>query len=488
MELMGNDDLLSEEAMEGMWADGMEQAKCPNARITYDDFLLLMKGQSTDAPPLDSLENSIAKLQGSKLLAVPEGELGFKSEDEDASEDEQGIVLPSGDLVNPDGTIVPAAKPTTIPIPAIPQIRRSLTPRTASPILILNSAPTSPAKAMAGDEDVDSPLSMDDDNDIPSNSLRNLTPPQTPTRGAQDYCTPLSGRRSIDFRMENFDSIVVPGLPAQVPTLYVRRRARSVDETDAKKGEEGGEEKEAVFNQDSRRAMTLPEHNHSQRDIEAIVRDESKSALVVNRKLYRAHRQMRLAVLEASKRFEEQQAQHAREVLMAQNEEAEGAAAGAGVPYHAGLVMKHGRKEHVSSEAIKKMLQDDQIEQRALVEKATRRGGRGRRTRKKTISDMSGMLSSMGADDLTTIAIEAASPPGATPSSAEFSTNDNLLAAGSDRSSLARPAPIPESVPEEDFVNHQLREPTVPGNFKKTTDPFGADGQYGHLKRASYKL
>merc|ERR1712232_558208 len=38
-------------------------------------------------------------------------------------------------------------------------------------------------------------------------------------------------------------------------------------------------------------------------------KDESKSGLIVNRKLYRNHRnrQIRLAVLEASKRFEEQQ-------------------------------------------------------------------------------------------------------------------------------------------------------------------------------------
>ena len=494
MELMGNDDLLSEEAMEGMWAEGMAQTKCPNARITYDDFLLLMKGQSTDAPPVDAMDgslktdkltlqldplgSSIAKLQSSKLLAVPEGELGFKeSEEDDESETGKGIVLPSGDIVSPDGKIIPAAKPELIAIPPIlPQIRRSLTPRNGDSLLS-HSAPTSPAKAMEG---VDSPLSMDDDNDIPA--VRNLTPPQTPTRGAQDYCTPLSGRRSIDFKMENFESIVVPGLPTQTPTLYVRRRSKSVDEQGDNKGEETGDEKEPVFNQDSRRAMNLPEHNHSQRDIDALVRDESKSALVVNRKLYRAHRQMRLAVLEASKRFEEQQAQHAKDVLTAQNEVS--AQVSGGPPIHAGLVMKHGRKEHVSSEAIKKMLQDDQQERQAVVEKATRRGGRGRRTRKKTVSDMSGLLS-MGQDDLSKIAVEAALP-GANPASAEFATKNKLATTNSDRSVVAQP--IPETVPEDELLNHQLREPTVPGNFKKTADPFGADGQYGHLKRASYKL
>jgi hypothetical protein len=52
---------------------------------------------------------------------------------------------------------------------------------------------------------------------------------------------------------------------------------------------------------------------------------------------------------------------------------------------------------------------------------------------------------------------------------------------------------LPEGVPtvlEEEIVDPQMREPTVPGNFLKTTDPFGLHGQYGNaslnLKRHSY--
>lgn len=483
MELMGNDEMLSEEALEGMWADGMEQAKCPNARIMYDDFLLLMKGQSTEAPPLEPLDNSLARMHNSKLLAVPEGESAFSDSTTQPTDSErEAIILPSGDKVNPDGSIVTAPAPAVIPIPALPPIRRTLTPRSDSPVFKSNSAPVSPANGFDFNG-MESPLSMDDDNGK-STAYRDLTPPQTPTRGAEDYITPLSGRRQVDLNMSNIESIAVPGLPAKPPTLYVRRRSRSVDDKD----EEGGEEKEPMFNQDSRRAMNLPEHQHH-KEIEALVRDESKSALVVNRKLYRAHRQMRLAVLEASKRFEEQQARHAREVLMAQNEKEEKAAEGPNKAFHAGLVMKHGHKKHVSSEAIKKMLQDNQNEQQALVEKATRRGGRGRRTRKKTISDMSGMLTSMGQDDLTQIAVAAAASPGGSASSqsAEFSRD---AMGSSDRSLVKRKSeavPIP-TVPEDELVDHQMREPTVPGNFRKTADPFGVDGQYGQLKRNSYLL
>jgi len=485
MDLMGNDDLLSEEAMEGIWADGMQQAKCPNARITYDDFLLLMKGQSADAEiPMEG-GMGVAKLQGSKLLTVSEGEQGFQEGDEGIDGERKGsIVLPSGDMVNPDGTIVPGAKPTTIPIPAIPNIaslRRSLTPRSSSPQLGSSSTPASPAYPK---DDENSHLIMNDDAGYNVGSIRDLTPPQTPTRGAQDYCTPLSGRRSVEMgKVENFESIAVPGLPTHNPTLYVRRRSRSVDDGDgAVKESAGGEERDFVIKINSNRAVMLPEHSH-QKDIEAFVRDESKSALVVNRKLYRAHRQMRLAVLEASKRFEEQQAQHAKDVLMAQNEDTNPTRDGGS--YHAGLVMKHGRKEHVTSEAIKKMLQDDQKEQEKLVEKSMKRGGRGRRTRKKTISDMSGMLS-MGQDDLTKIAVEAATPLGDNP--AELAASKGSLTGTSDHSiNFPKATGLPETVPEDDDGHHEMREATVPGQFKKTTDPFAANGRYGHLKRTSYK-
>jgi hypothetical protein len=44
MDLMGSDALQSEDAMRRMWGDSLRAVKCQHARITYDDFLLLMKG------------------------------------------------------------------------------------------------------------------------------------------------------------------------------------------------------------------------------------------------------------------------------------------------------------------------------------------------------------------------------------------------------------------------------------------------------------
>lgn len=477
MDLMGNDDLLSEEALEGMWSDSMEQAKCPNTHLTYDDFLLLMKGQSAEAPTTPSvaslpveLESSLSRLANAKLLAVPEGESGFHGPGgENEKVDADVIVLPSGDKVAVDGTIIESAASPSTPG------RRSLTGSEKMP------APLTPGGLSDGG--LESALSMDDSDDIGNmDDLRDLTPPQTPTRGAADYITPLTGRRSVDFNLKNIDSIAVPGLPSAKPAIYVRRRSRSVDDKDSEEVEEGEEKPGFISN--SRRAIGLPEHDHKLKDIDELVKDESKSALVVNRKLYRAHRQMRLAVLEASKRFEEQQTQHAKEVLLAQEEQE--SSSELNKPYHAGLVMKHGHKKHVTTEAIKKMLLDTQVEQQALVETATRRGGRGRRTRKKTVSDMSGMLTtSMGQDEMLGIAQAAAASSAAMdPKSEEFraAMNASQGSVNASAKALQVPAAVPED--EEDDLM-QMREPTVPGEFRKTHDPFGMDGQYGATARHS---
>jgi hypothetical protein len=48
MDLMGSDAWQSEDAMRRMWGDSIKAVKCQHARINYDDFLLLMKGQNKD--------------------------------------------------------------------------------------------------------------------------------------------------------------------------------------------------------------------------------------------------------------------------------------------------------------------------------------------------------------------------------------------------------------------------------------------------------
>jgi hypothetical protein len=112
--------------------------------------------------------------------------------------------------------------------------------------------------------------------------------------------------------------------------------------------------------------------------------DSHKPAWQQDRNLYRAHRQMRLSVLEASKRFEEQQTRHAREVLLAQEELREMKKGSAG------LIMRRVENKTVSTEQIKNMLEQNQKHRLSIVEVASRRSGRGIIT--ETISDIAGML------------------------------------------------------------------------------------------------
>lgn len=481
MDLMGSDALQSEDDMRQMWGDSIKAIKSKHARITYDDFLLLMKGQTKEGTPSQDLEreleSSVTSLMGSALNVVPETVTTVESpQSPQRDEAAKTITLPSGDVVTVDGTIQPAAEQDDSKLS--PGIFSSSPPA----LLSSQSAPTTPAQhKKIIDLAEESPLSMDDDMDITSSGpgvpgcAQSLTPPMSPCRGFEDYVTPgHQNRTMIDFK-ELRDGLMLPGLPQGAaglskPPPYTRRRSRSMDDQ-----AETQETQELHAVADVVRDMMLPESGH----LGAVERDSNKSALVVNRKLYRAHRQMRLAVVEASKRFEEQQAEHAREVILAargadddDNEAAHGM-------IQAGLVMRHGHTKQVSSQAIRTLLEENRALQQTLVEKASRRGGRGRRSRKKTISDMSGMLNSMGQDEMNTVA-QTAALEARCESDRVVPNRDNMY------EDMA-PPPVPPVVevtetpidPEDLSAEGSLRAATVPGEFRKTSDPFGSHGRYG---------
>jgi hypothetical protein len=486
MDLMGSDAVQSEDAMREMWGDSIKAVKCQHARITFGDFLLLMKGQgqakegpgdvkSPIALPLPSLLGVVpgsildanASIGRSTMLGVVHE--GISAEDED----EAVITLPSGDKVTNGGLILDES-----------DLLEKMDDSSHTPVRYIipsRSAPSTPAdhRKVVDMEEMESPLSMDEDddndNDITSSgpgvpgSAASLTPPTSPLRGVHDYVTPMGGHRVLmDLHSERLEGLMVPGLTmAQKPPPYTRRRSKSVDDQDA-----DSEPKDLMAVADVVRDLMLPEtdHEHALR-IENTVKDESKSALVVNRKLYRAHRQMRMAVLDASKRFEEQQAAHAKEVILAQRveqEEAEGKTEPAMGMIQAGLVMRHGHKGQVSSEAIRTMLKENRVQQQALVEKATRRGGRGRRSRKKTISDMSAMMNSMGQDEMTSIAASAAMEPPVLEEAKTLSAK-HLLGSANDSE-----VDLPD-------IEGDIRGATVPGEFRRTRDPFSNEGLYGTI-------
>lgn len=452
MDLMGSEAVQSEEAMRRMWGDSMKAVKCQNARITYDDFLLLMKGQTRENPVSRS----------SSPIHLPIHAVNVEP------------MAPS---------LIPMTNLHVVPEDAHPpEVTDGDSPTPKDPVL-LPSMPMAPV-VTTFKENTDSPLSMDEDDDmclpgVPG-SQASLTPPSSPIRGATDYITPRSGKKTVEFvgnRVQDDDlklpdmDLAVEDSTSPVSPNYLersdiaRKRSVSLDETSGHRddsenkseGQEAGNEDLHVV-ADIVRDMLLPETDHNHASAEFGFDDKSKSALVVNRKLYRAHRQMRLAVLEASKRFEEQQAEHAREVLMARQAKETGAIS-------AGLVMRHGYNRQISSEAIRQLLSENLAQQQQLVAVASKKGGRGKRTRKKTISDMSGMLTSIGQDEMSVIATQAADPPPdlvATPSSPVVPDK------------IETPAKKLES-------EGPSRAATIPGDFRKTNDPFSRQGRYGAL-------
>lgn len=453
MDLMGNDIEKSEDAMRSMWGDSMKACNCQHARITYENFLLLMKGQPKEQAQHEMEVSNPFSGSSVRFQAVQQAQPlhilhEIRSEEgHTTDEDDDKIVLPSGDVVSlADGSISEKVEPAG-QAPATPPFRKTS-------VDVIR-------------EEMDTPLSMDDDDDLAnagSSHTSTLTPPVSPLRGPADYITPRAGDRTSRSPIYRDLDKLAP-LPGTVPAFpspkveYVRRRSRSVDDQDKTTDED--EDEKPLFVADARRATHLPEHGHNDDVIDSLIRDESKTPLVVNRTLYRAHRQMRLAVLEASKRFEEQQAQRARDILTAEEEGKEADAMGT---YGAGLVMRHGQNNQVTSEAVRTWLIQNEKRQAALVEKANKRCGRGRRTRKKTISDMSGMLASMNNE-------EAAGAPLASISTDESAHN----------SSPSRMIESDSALPDSSLADGVVRDATVPGVFRKTVDPFSQNGLYGHM-------
>jgi calcium-dependent protein kinase len=111
-------------------------------------------------------------------------------------------------------------------------------------------------------------------------------------------------------------------------------------------------------------------------DVHSLIKDASQSPLVRNRSLYRAHRELRLAVLEASKRFEEKRANRVKATLLVTQGPS---SAGHSSP---GLIVRNESLDKPKS------VLDHQTD----LENASHRGGRHRERRIKTVSDMSVLL------------------------------------------------------------------------------------------------
>lgn len=420
--MLGNDALHSEDMMREMWGDSMKAMNCSQARITYEDFLLLMKGQTRETTDVDALE-MVAKHRNALEMSV--SQLGVVMEER--AED------------------MPATPPTIHP--------------NTSPDKLASKSPLIPTLMAHGDSE-DTPLSMDDDDDIVPLKMgpsTHATPPTTPLRISLGS-SPLHSRLESPGPMVKTNSnpdFSVSAITESPPTIpkprpYIRSKSRSYDGTNTSSESSPEDGAAQVFATDSRRALRLPELN---KELRGDLVDDSKTALQHNRQLYRAHRQMRLSVMEASKRFEEQQVRHARDVLLAQQKENDMKKG------QAGLVMRRVENKTVSTEAVKKLLEQNHKDRLSLMEAANRRSGRGRRNRKKTISDIGGMLGSLSQDDMAKI---------------------NEAASNSTKDFQPSVPEIIETCPAE-VLETNPRGATVPGEFHNVNDPFGAHGRYGHF-------
>lgn len=467
---MGDDTFDNEDEMLKMWGESMKDVNNKTALINYEDFVLLMKGQKRDRVTTRMGRPSITE----GLAAVPE----ISSEDDDdhnAPLLAQSTPLRSFNEMEPLDTTpknaeivaAPARKPTLIPKNGSPDLMSAAIPSPDRKHFVRmgsNSAPATPLHYGKRFDEIDqvaeSPHGMDEDGENVGGVSFNeqcavftvpdldLTPPQTPVRSAADFITPTVGRPTLD---PNLISGLTPpdlSLPSIMPgnisipaDLTKRGRSVSMDEKETYTSKvEAESRKSMLFKRDSRRAMAIPEHTHTVSDIDNAIKDKTKTPLVVNRKLYRAHREFRHAVTEACKRFEDEQMRRAKETLKAREN--------AHAKHTAGLVMRHGQA--LTEQSIKNFLKKTLEEQQKQVDQANRRGGRGRRGRKKTVSDMSGMLGG------SALPAEAA-----TESTARQTVGNATL------------APKAEGLQPVKENENLLRNPTKPGEFRKTNyDPF----------------
>jgi len=402
MDLMGSDAVQGEEALRKMWKDSMKDCNCSAARITYEDFVLIMKGQTRDFENEGqgvARSDSGQRLNGALLHAVNE-----------VDEVEIGLTI-GGDIA--------------APVVTTPQSLKAM--NGFSPHLVPD---------VSDMEALDSPLSMDEDDALPLVSkylgMPDFSLPASPKRRiiseSKEQNPIVETAKSTSSNPEAIDTYLTPNIP-KPSVIHVRGKSRSFDEREMKNS----------FDIDSRRAVALPEHDPEIKKL--FVADKQMSALQVNRQLYRSHRQMRLSVIDACKRFEEQQAKHARGVLLAEKNSAN-------VGGFAGLVMRRVENKTVSSEEVKNLLEKNRKEQQDLMEKANKRSGGRRSRRKKTVSDLSTMMGSLVSEEMTRPTI----PPVIETKPLELSDDDT-----------------------------NFRKATVPGEFRKVNDPFGSQGKYAAI-------
>eukprot|EP00814_Leptocylindrus_danicus_P000657 CAMPEP_0116048316 /NCGR_PEP_ID=MMETSP0321-20121206/29478_1 /TAXON_ID=163516 /ORGANISM="Leptocylindrus danicus var. danicus, Strain B650" /LENGTH=942 /DNA_ID=CAMNT_0003530491 /DNA_START=66 /DNA_END=2894 /DNA_ORIENTATION=+ len=313
LDLVGAD-AEEEEQIRHMYQDSLHKSRIIGGKITYEDFLLLMKGQTkggTNADgvviPCSPLSRALAATATTTLHSLPDFDLGR---------------LDEGDECNTS---------TSSPTPRIRKLDQNFEEGELSDEL------------NEGEQANNLNHFDNTDGEINSAFRNSYTRVEVP---------PINKRDRL--RSKSYD---------EADTMYPPPSPRISPRSPKRNGVDDYE--------------NSPSSPKKQVEIKSY-----KSNLTNNRELYRAHRKLRLAVLEASKRFEEQTTAR---ILKEMDQKS--------VEPAAGLTMRRGIAKELSSNTVRKILDMREAEHRKHREQASNRGGR-RGRRQKVVSDLSTMMSS----------------------------------------------------------------------------------------------
>jgi len=355
LDLMGAD-AAEEEEIRRMYIESLTHTRRPNNQINgpnpviyYEDFLLLMKGQTRDEY----------------------------------------------------GNIYGAASPRLNP--SLPSV---MLPSTASGNLGgLATLPELKLSPLTEENELDSPTAISPkslrkipiDTSLHSEESGSADAPEK-VANTRTSSVPVTERERVrSYSFDDFDDQHREGSPPSTPKSPSGSTNANISATSATA--------ESNITGTYHIALTLPEKTLIKRDsiVNRISTSSTRDSIMVNnRELYRAHRKMRLAVLDASKRFEEETARRILAEIKAAHDNNPGNTASNKLTSNGnrdtkpGLIMRRGTGTHnnkqLSSESVRKLLVQREKEHQKSLNEASKRGGRNRRQR--VVSDLSSMMNS----------------------------------------------------------------------------------------------
>jgi hypothetical protein len=191
-------------------------------------------------------------------------------------------------------------------------------------------------------------------------------------------------------------SAVNISFPPRIPLPQRQRnRSRSLGEAPRPYWEDDDDEEGGLLRDKLRQRSGYAPPSQAIDELELVVKDQSKTAFFVHRSLFRKNREMRNAVLEASRQFEKKR----HEFKGQETPPGRRINASPG----ANLVMRRGaisESTHDSWQQMPALVDSQQQELNSksekervqAVEDASRRSGRPRRKRERTVSDIAGMI------------------------------------------------------------------------------------------------